>query len=87
MGSIQFRETQDFSPMQLMYSPFAIPIVAIVCVFAVKIVSLLTDAARGIVKHRNEVDLKQTMIARGMTADEIERVLYATTAHREDQPS
>lgn len=59
-------------------SPFSIPIVAILGVFSYLIVQAIVAGVRGIVKHRNEVELKQSMVDRGMTADEIERVVQAT---------
>ncbi len=65
--------------MNLFYSPFAIPIVAILAVFTCSLVSLITSSVRSIVKHRNEVELKQSMIDRGMSADEIERVIRASS--------
>ncbi len=60
-------------------SPFSIPIVAIIAVFTWMIISSIVATVQGIVKHRNEVELKQSMVDRGMTAEEIERVVQATS--------
>ncbi len=64
--------------MSLFMSPFAIPIVAIMSVFAWMIVTAIVSGVQGIVKHRNEVELKQMLVDRGMSADEIERVVQAS---------
>lgn len=66
------------NPLSLFTSPMAIPIVAIVSVFGWLIIHSIVAGVRGIVKHRNEVELKQMLIERGMSADEIERVVRAT---------
>ena len=65
------------------YSPFTIPIVAIVGVFLWLSISALAKVVYGIVRHRNEIELKQAMVARGLKADEIERILLATALHDE----
>ncbi len=65
--------------MAIFASPFAIPIVAIGSVFLWMIVQAIVAGASDIVKHRNEIELKQTMVDRGMSADEIERVCQATS--------
>ena len=65
--------------MTFFMSPFAIPIVAIVGVFVFSCISAVMNCVQSIVKHRNEVELKQQLVDRGMSADEIERVVMATT--------
>lgn len=65
--------------MTLLMSPFAIPIVAIVVAFVYLCISAVVNCAQSIVKHRNEVELKQQLADRGMSADEIERVVLATS--------
>lgn len=69
--------------MSLFSSPMAIPIVAIVSVFAFLIIQSIVAGAKAIVKHRNELELKQSLVDRGMTADEIERVVQATSIENE----
>mgnify|MGYP001795961442 CR=1 FL=1 len=69
--------------MTFMISPFAIPIVVIVSVFVFLCISAFMNCVRSIVKHRNEVELKQQLVDRGMSADEIERVVMATTVKDE----
>ncbi len=64
--------------MSLLSSPFSIPIVAIMSVFAWLIIQSIVSGAGAIVKHRNEVELKQTMVDRGMSAEEIARVVEST---------
>lgn len=66
------------SPMSIFSNPLSIPIVAIVSVFGWLIINSVVQGARAIVKHRNEVELKQSLVDRGMSADEIERVVSAT---------
>jgi hypothetical protein len=65
-------------PMSIFSNPLSIPIVAIVSVFAWLIIHSVVQGARAIVKHRNEVELKQSLVDRGMSAEEIERVVSAT---------
>ena len=60
-------------------SPFIIPVAAVVCVFTWMIVSSIVAGVRGIVKHRNEVELKQMLVARGMSAEEISQVVESTS--------
>ena len=55
-------------------SPFIIPVVAIVVAVGVPI---LTSAWVDLEKHYRECELKRSMIDRGMSAEEIERVLAA----------
>ncbi|GAB5403049.1 MAG: hypothetical protein Aurels2KO_12800 [Aureliella sp.] len=62
----------------MLMTPFIIPVAAIVCVFSWMIVSSIVAGVRGIVKHRNEVELKQMLVARGMSAEEIARVVEAS---------
>ncbi|MCA9129463.1 MAG: hypothetical protein KDB22_20395 [Planctomycetales bacterium] len=71
--------------MSLFASPFAIPIVAIAGVFAWMIVSAIVSGVSAIVKHRNEVELKQMLVNQGMTADEIERIIQATGHDQSDK--
>lgn len=66
--------------MNFLVNPVAIPIVAIVCVFTSLIVSAIVQAVSQIVKHRNEIELKQSLVDRGMSADEIERIIHASPA-------
>ncbi len=61
-------------------TPFIIPVAGVVCVFAWMIVASIVSGVRGIVKHRNEVELKQMLVARGMSAEEIARVVEASSA-------
>ena len=65
--------------MSLFASPFSIPIVAILGVFLWLIVQAVVSSVQSIVKHRNEIELKQTLVQRGMSADEIERIIQATS--------
>lgn len=76
--------------MSLFNSPFAIPIIAIISVFTwlmiSSVVSVIVSGVKGIVKHRNEVELKQMLVDQGMSAEEIERVVKATsTADSEEE--
>ena len=48
--------------MTFFMSPFAIPIVAIVGVFVFLCISAVMNCVQSIVKHRNEVELKQQLV-------------------------
>lgn len=64
--------------MAIFASAFVIPIVAIGGVFLWMTVQAILTGVSDIVKHRNEIELKQTLADRGMSAEEIERVVRAT---------
>jgi hypothetical protein len=51
--------------------------VAVVCVFSVPIVAIVATFWSGVEKTRSRNDLKRSMVERGMSADEIERVMAA----------
>ena len=68
---------------QLFFSPFAIPIVAIIGTFLWLSAVTLGKLVHGIVRHRNEIELKQALVERGFGADEIERILLASAPHDE----
>ena len=59
-------------------SPFIIPVVAIGGVFIWLIISAIVSGVQSIVRHRNEVELKQMLVDRGMNADEIVRIVEAS---------
>lgn len=71
--------------MSLFSTPMAIPIIAIICVFSWLAIMSIVSAIQGIVKHRNEVELKQMLVDRGMSADEIERVVQSSSPLGEDE--
>ena len=58
-------------------TPFGIPIAAIVCVFAWQIVQTVSDAVSKVLCRRADVELKQELIARGFSSEEIARVVEA----------
>lgn len=58
----------------LFSSPFIIPVVAIVAGLGVPIIS---SAWASVERHKQECELKRSMVERGMSVDEIERVLQA----------
>jgi hypothetical protein len=62
----------------------AIPVIAILSVFTWLIFTVIVSGVKAIVKHRNEVELKQMLVDRGMSADEIERVVKATSTVNDD---
>jgi hypothetical protein len=53
-----------------------------VCVFAVPIASILGSIWYKIERVRSDNELKRTMIERGMSADEIERIIAARPAKK-----
>lgn len=64
--------------MAIFASVFMIPIGAIGGVFIWMTVQAILTGVCDVVKHRNEIELKQTLADRGMSAEEIERVVQAT---------
>jgi len=71
--------------MSILAYPLAIPIIAIVSVFGWLMVQSIVSGVQSIVKHRNEVELKQMLAERGMNADEIERVVRASGFSEDDE--
>lgn len=70
--------------MSFFMSPLAIPVVAIIGVFSWMCISAVVGGVQSIVKHRNEIELKQQLVERGMSAEEIERVVSATSIQRDN---
>lgn len=70
--------------MWIFTSALAIPMVAIGGVFLWLMVQAIVTGVQGIVKHRNEVELKQMLVDRGMSVEEIERVVRATSFNRDE---
>jgi hypothetical protein len=66
--------------MQIFYSPAAIPIVAIISVFVWLTISAIAETVQKIVKSRDEIQLKQTLADRGLSAEEIERIVVASSS-------
>lgn len=64
--------------MNLIASPFIIAVLAIGGLFVWMIIQAIVTTVRDIVKHRNEIELKQSLVDRGLSADEIERIIQAT---------
>jgi hypothetical protein len=56
--------------------------VTMLCVFAVPITAIVINGWQKIEKSRADSELKRNMIQRGMTADEIERVLNARSSEK-----
>jgi ABC-type bacteriocin/lantibiotic exporter with double-glycine peptidase domain len=50
---------------------------AVVCVFAVPIVAIVAGVWAKVEARKSDNDLKRSMVERGMSADEIERILAA----------
>lgn len=64
--------------MTMLFSPFAIPIVAILATFGYLAVQAVAQAVCASRKHRVDAELKIALAERGMSAAEIERVVTAT---------
>lgn len=56
---------------------FEMPIFAILMVFSIPIIGIICGSIVAIMKHRSSDELKSLMIQRGMSAEEIERVIKA----------
>ena len=63
---------------QLFYSPFTIPIVAIGGTFLWLSIAAIAKLVGDIVRHRNEIELKQALVERGFGPAEIERIMLAS---------
>jgi hypothetical protein len=62
-------------------NPFSIPIVAIVAGIGIPVI---VSHWCELEKYKEECKLKRAMVERGMSADEIERVLAASTGNKRD---
>jgi ABC-type bacteriocin/lantibiotic exporter with double-glycine peptidase domain len=51
--------------------------IAVVCVFAVPIVAIIAGCWSRVERAKSDNELKRSMVERGMSADEIERILAA----------
>jgi hypothetical protein len=60
----------------ILTSPFIIPVVGIIVAIGVPVIS---SVWADVEKHRRDTELKRCMIERGMSVEEIERVLAART--------
>ena len=71
-------------PWQIFMSPFGIPIAAVICIFSWLAIASVSEAVAKVMCNRNDSELKLELLARGMTAEEITRVVEAG---REGEPS
>ncbi len=67
----------DFQWAALFLSPFGVGTVAIISVFAWLIVASIADAVSSVMKRRTDADLKLELLARGLSPDEIVRIVEA----------
>jgi len=56
--------------------------IAIVCVYAVPIVAIIAICWSRVERAKSDNELKRSMVERGMSADEIERILAAKVSKR-----
>jgi hypothetical protein len=54
----------------------------VVLIFSVPIIAIITQAWVSVERSRSENDLKRSMIERGMSVEEIERVINSQTPKR-----
>jgi hypothetical protein len=74
--------------VSLLFNPFLIPIVAIIGYFAYRIIDSIAVAHRESSKHRQDTELKMVLAQRGMSAEEILRVVNADVSdQRRDSAS
>lgn len=64
-------------PWQIFMSPFGIPIVAVICIFSWLAIASVSEAVAKVMCNRNDTEMKLELLARGMTAEEITRVVEA----------
>ncbi|WP_164103204.1 fructosamine kinase family protein [Candidatus Laterigemmans baculatus] len=64
----------------MLFSPFAIPVVAILGAFTYLVIQAVAQAISQARRHRMDVELKIALAERGMSAAEIERVVTAMPA-------
>lgn len=55
---------------------------AVVCVFAVPIVAIVAGVWAKVEARKSDNDLKRSMVERGMSAEDIERILAAKVSKR-----
>lgn len=67
-----------------MMAVFAIPIVALLGTFVYLSIQVVAQAMCEASKHRSDAELKITLAQRGMSAEEIERVVRAKPASAPD---
>ncbi len=61
----------------LLFNPFLIPIVAIVGYFGFKAIEAVSSSCTAVSRQKSETELKLVLAQRGMSADEIIRVVSA----------
>jgi hypothetical protein len=66
--------------MHLLFNPFLIPIVAILAFAVWMMIDAISRRTAEVRKHRADVELKIILAQRGMSADEILRVVSAPVA-------
>ena len=69
--------------MSLVANPLLIPVLAVGGTFLWLIIHSIVSSVRDIVKHRNELELKQSLVDRGFSAEEIERIVCSHATDRE----
>ncbi len=67
----------------MLHPEYLIPIAAIVCGCVVALVAILSGMWRGVRRAEVEATLKQDMLNRGMSVDQIERVIRASAYNEE----
>ncbi len=55
---------------------------SVVLIFSIPIIAIITEAWVRVERSRSENDLKRSMVERGMSVDEIERVMNSQTPKR-----
>ena len=60
---------------QILFTPFGIPICAILCVFVWLTIASISEAVAKVICNRNDTELKMEMIARGFSSEETIRVI------------
>lgn len=61
--------------MAVLFNPFLIPIVALIGYFLYRMVDSIAQAMSASSQHRDDAELKMTLANRGMSAEEIQRVV------------
>jgi hypothetical protein len=75
-----YAQMNDVNVLSLLHTPFIIPVLAIAGGIVISLVSIISTQWRKARQAELETALKQDMLSRGFSAEEIERVLKSSKA-------
>lgn len=72
-------------PVEIFFTPFGIPIIAIISVFTWLIVASISEQVGKVMRHKANTDLKLELMARGLSSEEIVRIVEAGREYGEGE--